>query len=285
MREPLRQTQNPNQMNNPNCERSSTIDSSDFLSAIIHELKTPLNAIIGFSDILKNEIKNVKLEANELEEYQDYACEINQTALDLNELINDLLDVGQVHSGNFSVNLGQKIDVKDILKRSVRLNHDYALQRRINLKVDIADNLQPINLDPKRMKQILTNLISNAVKYSPERSEVIISAKNSFCYPEALEEMQNIEKQHGLMPSVKNCTLTPGSLEITILDHGFGMSEEQLKNLFSKYQTFNNPNSGKVDSFGLGLAITKQLVEMQNGEIEIKSELGKGTRVRLKFKL
>jgi signal transduction histidine kinase len=227
---------------------------NDFLNAIIHELKTPLNAIIGFSDVIDQEIKTSK----SLENCADYAEEIKKAADDLNDLIHDLLEVNSNSSGNFSIDLSKEIDVRDLLKRSIRLNYDFALGKQISLKSEITDDISTINLDMKRMKQIMANLISNAIKYSPKKTEIKISIKNVFYN----------KKKH---------------LEIRVSDQGFGMSPQEIDLAFKKYETVTNPNSKKVDSFGLGLPITKKLVELQKGMIEISSELKKGTEMILRF--
>jgi signal transduction histidine kinase len=284
----------------------ATFPPSDFISSISHELKTPLNAIIAFADLLKENLSLIsKIEDKELDsnkqkmlvaEANDFVKEISLVAGDMNELIHDLLDVGSLASGNFSIDLSKEIDIADVIKRSVRINHDFAIRRGIQIKVEIGDDLgvaviqnternllnseskkthemsryarhdivgchpafiagsSKIHLDAKRMKQILINLISNAIKYSPEKTEIKISCKENQKF-----------------------------LEIIISDQGFGMSEEEIDKAFEKYQTIENPNRGKVDSFGLGLPITKKLVELQNGKIEVRSKVNEGTEVILKF--
>ena len=248
----LLQTKVPNLVNKKDSQdnKNYALVSNDLLPAVAHELKTPLSAIVSFSDSLQEELQNPQSK----EECLNYAREINSAALDLMEVVNDLLDIKG--DGFFKVNLSDEIDLKDVIKRAIRLNYDYALRRNIIINSDIADNLNGIRLDKKRMKQILTNLISNAIKYSPKHSEVKITAK------------------------IEN-----NILEIIVLDHGFGMSQIQVKRAFQKYETIKNPNSDKVDSFGLGLAIVKELVELQKGKIEIKSELNKGTKIKLSFPL
>ncbi len=241
-------------MKNISVERKN-IAPTEFLAAIVHDLKTPLSAIISFSEFLKDDLKNLK----SLEECVNYANEINLAATEMNELIRDILDVETVaFSGNFSVDLSNDIDLKDVIKRSVRINYDYSLKRNVTLQSEISDEIKPIKLDAKRMKQVLTNLISNAVKYSPKQSLVKITARH------AAENNQEF-------------------LEICVADQGFGMTNSQIETAFQKYQTIQNPNSGSVDSFGLGLSITKQLVELQNGKIEVKSLVGQGTEMKLKF--
>ena len=155
-------------------DKSSKNHSSEFLSSITHELKTPLNAIIGFADILQEEISNPQSR----EDCLGYVADIKNVALEMRELVNDLLDVGQIASGNFSVDLSKRIDLPDVIKRSVKINYDYSLKRNITLKTEISGDISPINLDAKRMKQILTNLISNSLKYSPQKTEIKISAQN-----------------------------------------------------------------------------------------------------------
>lgn len=231
---------------------SFNFKSSEFLSAICHELKTPLSAIIAFSDILKDELKTPA----SIEECRDYVKEINIAAHDLFDMVHDLLDVQKVETGTFSVDLNQLIDIRDVLRRAVRLTHDHALKRNISLKTEIAEDVGLVRLDNKRMKQILTNLISNAIKYSSRNSEVKITISKN-----------NSEK----------------SLKITVADNGPGMNETQVQTAFVKYKTIANQNAEAIDSFGFGLPIVKHLVELQNGKISIESEVTKGTKVKLKF--
>ncbi len=247
------------------CEKFS---QSEFLSAITHELKTPLSAIISMSEILAENLSalssenfsaaNFKKNSDLLAESKSFITDIASITADMLSLVHDILDVSKVSSGNlagkFSVNLDSEIDLRDVVKRAVKLNYDYSLKRNVAIKVEISNEVKLVKLDEKRMKQIFTNLISNAVKYSPAGSEVNVSVK------------------------IKN-----NFLEICISDQGFGMTQSQIQTAFQKFQTIENPNSGSVDSFGLGLPITKQLVELQNGTIKMKSEVGKGTIVILEF--
>ena len=201
---------------------------------------------------------NLQKNSELFEESKSFVADIAGITADMLSLVHDILDVSKTSSGNlagkFSVNLTSEIDLRDVVKRAVKLNYDYSLKRNVAIKVEISDEVGLVKLDAKRMKQIFTNLISNAVKYSPAGGEVRISAqiKNNF-------------------------------LEISVADQGFGMSESQIQTAFQKFQTIENPNSGSVDSFGLGLPITKQLVELQGGEIFVDSKVGEGTRMRVVF--
>ena len=243
-------------MNSPTRKPSS----NDFLCAIVHELKTPLNAVVGFSELLQREVKNSSENDNERE---DYAKEINIAAIELNELIHDLLDVGSGVEGEFKVDLSKEIDVKEVIMRSLKLNRDYAIRMGIMLKTEIAKDLPLMRLDMKRMKQIVTNLVSNAIKYSPAKSEVVVSV--------------------GLGKREIDSINSAEFLEISVLDHGFGMTPNQVRTAFEKYQTIDNPNSGKVDSFGMGLPMVKILTELQGGSVEVKSEPEKGSKFSVRF--
>ncbi len=227
---------------------------SDFFSSVIHELRNPLSVIMNFSHILRNE-KHYIISQSERDEYLK---DISDSASDLNKIIYDLVDISSIHSENFSVDLSNEIDVDELITRSIRLNRDFAASNKIILKKEINGDITPIRLDAQRIKQIFANLISNAIKYSPQQTEIKIIAGNI---------IKNDKKY----------------LKIIVSDQGFGMNEEQVQIAFEKYGTIKNPNSETVDSFGLGLPIAKQLVESQGGSIEMKSEIGKGTQVVLKF--
>jgi len=145
---------------------------SQFLYSIIHELKTPLNAVVGFSEVLADEMKEEQISK---ETCNDYIKEIREAAEDLDSLIHDILDLG---SKNFSIDTSNKINLCDIIKRAIRLNHSYALRCNVTLSADLDEvNIKPINLDAKRMKQIMMNLISNSLKYSRAETVVRIIAK------------------------------------------------------------------------------------------------------------
>jgi signal transduction histidine kinase len=236
---------------NQNKRRNS---QRDFINSIIHELRGPLNAITGFSSLIKQDLKNFK----SIENCLDYASEIEKAALDLSDFICDLLEVNSISEYTFSVNLNNKIDIADIIKRSIRLNYNSSIRKSIIINTEISEDLLPINLDAKRMKQIFSNLISNAIKYSPEGTEINIYAKNI------------VINQLNL-------------LQVIVADNGFGMDRHKLRSVFKKYKTIENANSEIVDSFGLGLSITKELVELQNGKILVNSTVDKGSEFILEF--
>jgi signal transduction histidine kinase len=282
---------------------STNFSSCEFLSAITHELKTPLSAIISMSEILEENLAamslgnfsalasqnlsaaNLKKNSELLAESKSCISDIASITSDMLSLVHDILDVSKVSSGNFSVNLNSEIDLRDVVKRAVKLNYDYSLKRNVAIKVEISDEVKLVKLDAKRMKQIFTNLISNAVKYSPAGSEVKVMIKNISSYQDDVNMWTGLQTQSSARFSTESNTkeIKNNFLEISVADQGFGMTQSQIQTAFQKFQTIENPNSGSVDSFGLGLPITKQLVELQNGTIKMKSEVGKGTIVILEF--
>ena len=183
------------------------------------------------------------------------------------------------------MNLNSEIDLRDVVKRAVKLNYDYSLKRNVAIKVEISDEVGLVKLDEKRMKQIFTNLISNAVKYSPAGGEVKVMIKNISSYQDDMNMWTGLQTQSSARFSTESNTkeIKNNFLEICISDQGFGMTQSQIQTAFQKYQTIENPNSGSVDSFGLGLPITKQLVELQGGEIFVESKVGEGTRMKIIF--
>ena len=121
---------------------------NEFLSAIVHELKNPISAILSLAYLLKEELKTIKANNSECNEYIE---DINLVATEMDELVHDILDVeSAAFSGNFSVDLSKEIDLKNIIKRSIKLNYDYSLKRSIEIKTEISDNIKPIKLDANR---------------------------------------------------------------------------------------------------------------------------------------
>ncbi len=223
---------------------------SDFLAAICHDLKTPLSAIISFSELLKIEDLDPKA-------IKKYAANINKAALEMLDLVHDLLDTKQASSSDFSVNKSE-VDVANLINRTIYLNNSYASRRKITITTTVDSSATPIFSDVKRLKQILTNLISNAIKYSKEDTGIKISAR-------------------------KFCRNNSEFLEITINDQGLGMTEWQVAIALQKYHIIRNDNSDNVDSFGLSLPIVKSLVELLGGMMEIKSKIHEGTNVNVRL--
>ncbi len=225
-------------------------NKSEFLSAISHDIRNPLSAILAFTKNLQNK---------ESDNEEESLKEIENCANDALEFINDLMDVTQISSGIFSINLSQKINIYEMIKRSIRVNRDFANKKHIRIFNHANSDLPAINLDQRRIKQILINLVNNSIKYSRENTKIEILASD-FC-------------ENG-----KN------KLRISIKDEGMGMTDKQLEKAMQKFGLAEeSKNNDKVDSFGLGLNLVKQLVELQGGRIEIRSKIGAGTMIIITF--
>ncbi len=229
---------------------NSSKQKSEFLARISHELRTPLNAILGFSDVMR------KGQFGKLgsERYEGYANDIHTSGQYLLSLVNDLLDLAKVEAGklelNFiSVDLGQAIDA------SIRLMQDEATAARVVLRKSISPDLPHVVADARSIKQVLLNLIGNAIKFTDPGGQVIISAK-----------------------SAKN-----GGLVLSVTDTGVGMNEQQLTRAMEPFHRIEIAGRAEVQGTGLGLPLTKALVEANRAHFSIASEPRKGTKVEITF--
>ncbi|MBS0289489.1 MAG: response regulator [Proteobacteria bacterium] len=223
---------------------------SKFLATMSHELRTPLNAIIGFSEVLKD-----GLVGELLPKQKEYCTDIHKSGLHLLALINDILDLSKVEAGKMELDL-EPIDVNFLLEDALSIVKENAAINGVYLKLEINSLIGIAKYDARKLKQIIYNLLSNAMKFSPQGSTVTLSA------------------------NIKNNTL-----EISVTDTGQGMSAEELKRLFRPFEQLHNPTNTKEKGTGLGLMIAKRLAELHSGDIHVESAVGKGTcfTVRLPY--
>ncbi len=213
---------------------------SEFLSRMSHELKTPLNAILGFSNLMK------------IEAGQDYDPRIDKILFSgqhLLDLINESLDVVRVEQNAISLTL-QPVDLGEVITDCVALLQPDAEKNQVTLKTSSKDLV--LVTDHQRIRQIMLNLVSNAIKYNRAQGEVTISARD------------------------KDGT----RIEILVEDNGIGMSAEELEQLFRPFTRFGE-RQDSVEGHGIGMMITRQLVQAMGGEIDVASEPGTGTRVSI----
>lgn len=216
---------------------------SELLSVMSHELRTPLTSIIGYS-ILLNEKTHGRL--NEKQEL--YIESILNNGKHLLSLINSILDLAKLEAGKLEM-VFEDISVPDTINGSLALMKEKALMQNIQLKKEFDPELTNIKADGQKFKQILFNLLSNALKFSKEEGGVItVSAK-----------------KEGEMA------------KISVSDMGIGIKEEDMPRLFRKFEQLDSGISRKYGGTGLGLAITKQLVEMHGGKITVESRYGEGS--------
>lgn len=226
-----------------------------FLSNMSHDIRTPMNAIIGFTTLALNHISEQAM-------VKTYLDKIKSSSNHLLSLINDVLDMSRIESGKMKINKTvstvEKIvgDVDTVMQSQIQMKHlEYSLIKRGNLT-------RPVMMDGLRLNQILINIVGNAVKYTPDYGKV------QFMITE--------------MPSISDNT---SSYQFRIKDNGIGMSKKFLEKIFTPFERDENKAIAKIQGTGLGLAITKSLVDIMEGSIFVKSEEGKGSEFLVCFDL
>lgn len=216
---------------------------SEFLANMSHELRTPLNAIIGFSELLKR-----KLSGDLNEKHVHYIDNVLTSSKHLLSLIDDVLDLSKVEAGKIELDI-EEVSVHDYIDETLGLMKEKATKRNISLKKELDPQLNIIDADPKRFKQVLLNLLDNAVKFSKEEGGVV----------------------------TVSATKEGDMAKISISDTGQGIKEEDLGKLFTRFGQLEAGSTRKHGGTGLGLAISKQLVELHGGKIMANSKLGEGS--------
>ena len=223
---------------------------SKFLTNMSHELRTPLNAIIGFSDIVQREtfgpVGSVR--------YRDYAKDINQSGRHLLALISDILDLSKVESGMDELH-EENINVAEIIRSVVQFVRQRAEKERITLEIDAPDDPPALFADERKVTQILVNLMTNAVKFTEPGGTVTIKVG---CRPDR-------------------------GYVFEVVDTGIGIAPEDVPRALSQFGQVDCSRNRKHDGTGLGLPLTKALVELHGGSFDIQSEIGVGTMITVSF--
>lgn len=219
-----------------------------FLANISHDLRTPLNAIIGFSAVMKDQLLG-KLEHPK---YLEYSKDINASSKYLHSLVNDLLDISMLESGNKTLNI-EPLDVKTLMLECRNQFARIAEEKNIDIQIEITENIPLLLADKIAMQQVMTNLFSNSLKFT--RVGGLLTIKATI-----------VNKQH----------------VIKIIDTGVGISEMNIRRVFEPFVRDNhNPLHSHAEGTGLGLSIVKSLVELHEGKVNIESVVGEGTTITL----
>jgi two-component system, cell cycle sensor histidine kinase PleC len=215
---------------------------SEFIANMSHELRTPLNAIIGFSDMLANRTHTSP------EKTVEYANYIKQAAEHLLALINGILDVSKIQAGQLSVD-PEPCEVLDVMEGCLLITDAKAKEKNISIDFNVSPDLPLVLADPLRFKQIIINLMSNAVKFTPEWGKIKI---------EAVAE-------------------SPGFMTIRVSDTGAGMDAKEIEIALSPFGQVDNSLSKRQEGTGLGLPLTLALARLHKGDLHIQSQKGVGT--------
>ena len=228
---------------------------SEFLGNMSHELRTPLNAILGFSQTMKLQLEGVlPMGTDARAKHLEYAVDIHESADLLLSVINDILDLSKIEAGRFELDR-QPLDICPLVSSAVRTIAIAAERKNIEIGTQIDDCLT-INADEKAMKQILLNVLSNAVKFTPDGGRVDVVARRR-----------------------------GRSLWLSIADTGRGIRPRDLKRVTQPFEQVQRKDSKDHEGAGLGLAIVRSLTELHDGKLHIKSKLGEGTTVRVRIPL
>ncbi len=215
---------------------------SDFLANMSHELRTPLNAIIGFSEVL---IEKMFGEVNEKQ--ADYLNDIHSSGKHLLSLINDILDLSKIEAGRMELDLVD-VSVPDALSNAMTLIRERAQNHGIALTLHVDPTVGEIRADERKVKQVMLNLLSNAVKFTPDGGTIAVRA-----------------------------TLDTDHVEVAVEDSGVGIASEDQEAVFEEFKQVGRDYTKKAEGTGLGLALTRRIVELHGGRIWLESAPGKGS--------
>lgn len=213
---------------------------NEFIASVSHELRTPLNAIIGFSDILKTEVYG-KL----TEKQSEYISDIQVSGIQLLGMVNEILDISKIEANAIKL-VKRYFEISRPVIETTNLLMPLVKKKNINLSYHIEKDID-IYADYQKIQQVFYNLLSNAIKYTPENGNIVITVTN-----------------------------TSKKIKISVKDSGIGIEKKYHKKIFQKFVQLEDAFYKKETSTGLGLAITKKLVELHGGKIKVESEKGHG---------
>ena len=227
---------------------------SQFLANISHELRTPLNAVIGFSSILMNQLFGPLGD----QKYLEYSKDINESGTHLLDIINDILDISKAEAGKLELHY-EEVHIGKSINKCITILSERAAKGKVTIDTSIPKMLPLLIADRLRFVQIILNILSNAVKFTHENGRVNVAVHTRLAGEEVTHFMISIE------------------------DTGIGMAKDDIEKAFQSFGQIDSGLNRKYEGTGLGLPLTKKLMDLHGGEIQIDSEMGKGTVVTLTF--
>jgi signal transduction histidine kinase len=229
-------------------EAKTAVRRVDFLAKVSHEVRTPLNSIIGFAELMLQE----RLGPIGSPRYKGYIEDIHQSGLYALSLLNDLLDISKIEAGKFELDF-TAVDLADLVETCVNSLQPLAKRARIVLRTSLSPDLPMVVADPRRLKQILLNLLTNAIKFTKEGGQVIVSG-----------------------------SMIGGELRLRVHDNGVGMTEDEIAYAMQPFHQLDTTPRRQAGT-GLGLPVTKALVDANRARLVLSSEPGVGTSADVIF--
>lgn len=230
-------------------ERASS-HKSEFLARVSHEIRTPLNAIIGFSELMIDE----KFGTISNERYRDYLRDINRSGNHVLDLVNDLLDISKIEAGEQEMHY-EAVSLNEALEQAVAMMQPQANSERVIIRSSLASDIPDVVADARSVRQIALNLLSNAVRYTPAGGQIIVSTAHQM----------------------------DGSIVLRVRDTGIGMSALEIEEALKPFRQINTLRRNRGDGTGLGLPLTRAMVEANRAFFSINSAPGDGTLVEITF--
>jgi PAS domain S-box-containing protein len=227
---------------------------SEFLANMSHELRTPLNAIIGFSQII-----NSRMFGADIDRYVDYAHDIHNSGKDLLKIINDILDLSKIEAGQMNLS-DQAVDLDRVVGGCIKVVAERAQRGRITIERNLPEQLPRLWADELRVKQMVNNLLTNAVKFTEPGGRVVISVRPSYT-PNGVQD----------------------GVDIVVRDTGIGMDASEIPIALSPFGQVDQGLARRHEGTGLGLPLVRRMIELHQGQLNLSSARGKGTTATLHF--
>lgn len=225
---------------------SASKAKSDFMASMSHELRTPLNAVIGFSEMIHGQLLGPVGQPK----YIEYANDIMSSARHLLDIITDILEMARLEAGHAEFH-PEPLDMGAVIDATLRLLHQRVSHSGLSITAKMAPNLPPVLGDERRLKQVMINLVGNAIKFTPKGGQIIVEAK----------------------------PVLSGHLMVRVIDSGIGIAERDIPRAMAPFTQVDSVVARRYQGSGLGLPLAKAFVELHGGNLELSSLLGKGTTV------
>jgi PAS domain S-box-containing protein len=239
----------------------------DFTSMMVHELRSPLTGIRSIANLLKED--KIK---NEQKKYQEFIDLIVTNSASMLDLVNDLLDVAKLEAGKFQI-LRKETYIPDVINVRIQSFNSLAQENHITLESKIGENIPKMQLDENKIGQVLNNFLSNSIKFTTQ-GKIILSA---FVLKKNEELTNKVASLAMIWPGIKSLKFDADQLIVAVVDSGVGIPDDQIFHLFNKFTQLEQTAGSEKRGTGLGLVISKGIIDAHGGQVGVFSQAGKGS--------